>query len=147
VTTKVNPRSRARVLAVSGLYQMDLLSKEVSAVVQEVRAGVSDQEEALYYLDQNEQASALDFFESLLRGTWDKREELDQVIAGKLENWSLDRIGQVERAILRLGSFELLHREDIPKKVTLNEMVELSKSFCDEKSKDLINGVLDAIAP
>lgn len=147
MTTKVNPRSRARVLAVSGLYQMDLLSKEVSAVVQEVRAGVSDQEEALYYLDQNEQASALDFFESLLRGTWDKREELDQVIAGKLENWSLDRIGQVERAILRLGSFELLHREDIPKKVTLNEMVELSKSFCDEKSKDLINGVLDAIAP
>ena len=56
-------------------------------------------------------------------------------------------MGMLERAILRLGCFELLHREDIPAKVSLNEMVELSKSFCDVKSKDFINGVLDAVAP
>lgn len=147
MTAKVSPRSRARVLAISALYQMDLLSKDLDSVIKEVREGVSDQEEALYYLSQEERAKALDFFEALLRGVWEKREELDSRISGNLENWSLDRVGHVERAILRLGCYELLFRDDIPKKVSLNEMVELSKSFCDQRSKDFVNGVLDAIAP
>lgn len=134
-------------LTVSALYQLELLKKDLQAVIKEVREGVSDQEEALYYLTAEDRAEALDFFEGLLRGTWEKRIEIDQRISDNLENWSLDRVGQVERAILRLGSYELLFREDIPKKVSLNEMVELSKSFCDQKSKDFVNGVLDAIAP
>lgn len=147
MSSKVNSRSRARVLVVSALYQMELLKKDLLSVIKEIRDGVSDQEETLYYLTGEDRAEALDFFEGLLRGTWERREEIDQRISDNLENWSLDRVGQVERAILRLGSYELLYREDIPKKVSLNEMVELSKSFCDQKSKDFVNGVLDAIAP
>lgn len=134
-------------LAVSALYQMELLGKDLPAVVKEVREGVSDHEDSLYYLSHEDRGEALDFFESLLRGTWENREQIDERLRDNLENWSLDRVGQVERAILRLGSYELLFREDIPKKVSLNEMVELSKSFCDQKSKDFVNGVLDAIAP
>ena len=108
---------------------------------------MGDAEESLYYLSQKERASALNFFEELLRGVLENRENLDQRISDNLDNWTLDRVGMVEKAILRLGSYELLYRDDIPKKVTINEMVELSKSFCDMKSKDFINGVLDAIAP
>lgn len=142
-----SPRSRARVLVVSALYQMDLLNKSIPDVVKEVREGVSEDPESLYYLPERERAQALDFFEELLRGTWDNKPELDAKIEDKLDNWTLNRVGMLERAILRLGCFELLHRDDIPSKVSLNEMVELSKSFCDVKSKDFINGVLDAIAP
>jgi N utilization substance protein B len=144
---QVSPRSRARVLVVSALYQMDLLDKNLTDAVKEVRKGVSEDPESLYYLPKRDRAEALDFFEVLLRGTCERKTELDQQIEDKLENWTLSRVGLLERAILRLGCFELLHREDIPTKVSLNEMVELSKSFCDIKSKDFINGVLDAIAP
>ena len=142
-----SPRSRARVLVVSALYQIDLLKKPVIDVIGEVRNGVSEDPESLYYLPERERAQALDFFESLLRGTLQNQAELDAKIEDKLDNWTLNRVGMLERAILRLGCFELLHRDDIPVKVSLNEMVELSKSFCDVKSKDFINGVLDAIAP
>jgi transcription antitermination protein NusB len=147
VATRVSPRSRARVLAVSGLYQLDLLGEDLGKVVDDVRKGVSDNEDSLYYLTKNERDSALDFFEALLRGTWEKKAEIDERLRLNLENWSLERLGHVERAILRLGCYELLYCDDIPKNVSLNEMVELSKSFCDFKSKDLINGVLDSIAP
>ena len=147
MATKVSPRSRARVLAITALYQVDLLEKTIDEVIQDVRGGVSDEVESLYYLSKNERKASLDFFESLLKGTWEKREELDTRLSDNLDNWTLDRVGNLERAILRLGSYELLFCEDIPSKVTLNEMVELSKSFCDIKSKDFINGVLDAISP
>lgn len=144
---KVGPRSRARVLAVTALYQIELLGKDLVQVLKEVRDGVDDGEESLYYLSLNERTAALDFFEGLVRGVVDKRAALDERISDNLENWSLDRVGLVEKAILRLGSYELLYRDEIPKNVTLNEMVELSKSFCDVRSKDFVNGVLDAIAP
>jgi N utilization substance protein B len=81
----------------------------------------------------------------VIRGVAENRELLDAEISRRLQNWTLDRLGMVERAILRLGAYELLFREEIPREVTLNEMVELSKSFCDARSKDFVNGVLDAI--
>ena len=64
----VTARRRARVLALSGLYQMDLLEKSPEEVIKEVRDGVSDQPESLYYLEKNEEGPALDFFELLIRG-------------------------------------------------------------------------------
>lgn len=143
----VTARRRARVLALSGLYQMDLLEKSPEEVIKEVRDGVSDQPESLYYLEKNDQGAALDFFELLLRGVAQNQPELDKEIQRHLQNWTLERVGRIERAILRLGCYELLHRQEIPARVSLNEMVELSKSFCDVRSKDFVNGVLDAIAP
>ncbi len=142
----MSARRRARVLALSALYKLDLLGSSLDDVIAEVREGVCDQPESLYYLEKSGQAEALDFFEELVRGVWDTHGDLDSQLEDQLENWTWDRLGRVERAILRLGCYELLHREDIPSKVSLNEMVELSKSFCDAKSKDFVNGVLDSIA-
>lgn len=145
VSAKVSARRRARVLAISALYQMDLLARSADEVIREIREGVSDKPESLYYLEDAEQGPALDFFETVIRGVAENRELLDAEISRRLQNWTLDRLGMVERAILRLGAYELLFREEIPREVTLNEMVELSKSFCDARSKDFVNGVLDAI--
>lgn len=140
-------RRRARELAISGLYQMELMDRTVDQVIREIREGVSDKPESLYYVEAGQQGPALDFFELLLRGVAENRPALDKEIESHLQNWTLERLGRIERAILRLGCYELIHREEIPREVSLDEMVELSKSFCDVKSKDFVNGVLDAIAP
>jgi N utilization substance protein B len=135
------------VLAISALYQMDLLDRSADQVVREVREGVSDRPESLYYLEAAEQGPALDFFEVLIRGVAQNQPAIDAEIESHLENWTLQRLGRIERAILRLGCYELLHRDEIPREVSLDEMVELSKSFCDARSKEFVNGVLDAIGP
>lgn len=126
---------------------MELLGRPVEQVVNEVRQGASDKPESLYFVEAGQQAATLDFFELLIRGVTENRPVLDKEIESHLKNWTLERLGRIERAILRLGCYELLHREEIPREVSLDEMVELSKSFCDVKSKDFVNGVLDAITP
>ena len=74
------------------------------------------------------------------------KSEIDERISDHLnKQWTLERLGSVERAILRLGTLEILYQEDVPKKVAINEALELAKQFADEKSKRLINGILDKI--
>lgn len=82
------------------------------------------------------------FYESLVKGTTEHRDEIDATLAEKLENWSLDRLPKIERTVLRLAVYELLHHEDVPHRVVLNEAIELCKQFGDEKSGRFVNGVL-----
>ena len=70
--------------------------------------------------------------------------ELDKIISRYLENWSLNRLGQTDRAILRLSAYEMLYY-DTPKVVVINEAVELAKKYSDDKVVKLINAVLDKI--
>ena len=142
----MTPRQRARALVLSALYQVDLVAKPIDKLVAEVRKEATDDPNSLYYLEVKDRAKALDFFEELLMGVSSRLPEIDRSVEEHLHNWSWDRVGRTERAILRLGCYELSYREDIPVSVSVNEMVELSKSFCDPKSKDFVNGVLDSIA-
>ena len=82
----------------------------------------------------------------LISGVVENLEELDQVIMGFSRNWRLDRIARIELTILRLALYEMLYRHDIPVKVGINEGIELSKKFGDEKSSRFVNGILDAAA-
>jgi N utilization substance protein B len=82
----------------------------------------------------------------IISGVVDNMEDLDEVIMGFSENWRLDRIARIELTILRLSLFEMLYRRDIPVKVGINEGIELSKKFGDEKSSRFVNGILDAAA-
>ncbi|MCF8030511.1 MAG: transcription antitermination factor NusB [Desulfohalobiaceae bacterium] len=82
----------------------------------------------------------------IISGVVDNMEDLDEVIMGFSENWRLDRIARIELTILRLSLFEMLYRPDIPVKVGINEGIELSKKFGDEKSSRFVNGILDAAA-
>jgi N utilization substance protein B len=86
------------------------------------------------------------FARELVLGVWDNLKEIDALIEGHSHNWRLDRMSRIDRNVLRLGIFELKYREDIPRKVTLNEAVELGKNFGTEESSAFINGLLDRVA-
>lgn len=85
------------------------------------------------------------YIEQVTKGIFENLEELDKKIESYLKGWKMDRIGKTDLAILRLAVYEILYREDIPYKVSINEAVELAKSFCDDASPSFINGVLAGI--
>ena len=89
--------------------------------------------------------AAKEFAAFLVQGTCEHKEELDKLIAGCSDNWSLGRMSKVDINILRLAVFEFLYCDDIPPKVTLNEAVDLGKTFGSENSGSFINGILDAL--
>jgi len=85
------------------------------------------------------------FAEELVRGTERHREGIDERIRAASEHWDPARMASLDRAILRLAIFELLHREDIPPKVSINEYIEIAKKYSTEDSGSFVNGILDRI--
>jgi len=85
------------------------------------------------------------FAEELVRGADGHRTELEERIAAVSEHWDPERMASIDRAILQLAAFELLHREDIPPKVSINEYIEIAKKFSTEDSGAFVNGILDRI--
>ena len=85
------------------------------------------------------------FATTLFTGTAQHLGELDAMITSHADNWQLNRMAVIDRNILRLGAFELLHMDDVPSKVCINEAIELAKRFGDADSGKFINGILDAI--
>lgn len=81
----------------------------------------------------------------LARGCWDLREAIDGEIREAVEHWDLERMACIDRAVLRLAIFEILHRDDIPVKVSINEAIELGKRFSTKNSGAFINGILDRV--
>ena len=87
-----------------------------------------------------------DYVKDVFFGVYQNMEALESVIAKNLVGWKKERVSLVSMAILRLGAYEILYREDIPAKVSINECIELSKKYDDEKTYIFVNGVLNAIA-
>lgn len=85
------------------------------------------------------------FADPLIRGTIEYRAEIDGVIAKHVRNWSLDRMAAVDRNVLRLAVYEMLHREDIPPVVSINEAVDIAKKFSTHDSGKFVNGILDKV--
>lgn len=83
------------------------------------------------------------FAEALIRGILAIHQELDAQIAEASKNWGVDRMGTVDRNILRIGAYEILHRDDIPPVATINEAVDLAKTFSSLESGRFVNGILD----
>lgn len=84
------------------------------------------------------------YVDDVVNGVLENLETIDNTINKYLGNWSLDRLGKTDKAILRLGTYEILYY-DTPKVVAINEAVELSKKYSDDKIVKLINAVLDKI--
>ena len=91
-------------------------------------------------------ATAREFAEVRVRGAWSERGALDAALEPYLENWSLYRLGTVERAVLRLAAWELQNCTEIPSPIVVNEAVDLAKWFSESKSGRFVNGVLDKFA-
>jgi transcription antitermination protein NusB len=87
-----------------------------------------------------------DFARELVDGVRREREELDALIERHSVGWTLDRIAPLERNILRVGLFELLHRPDVPTEVAIDEAVEAAKELCSADAPGFVNGILGAVA-
>ncbi len=102
-------------------------------------------------LEQSEQADTLSgadkiFLENLVAGVRDRQEELDAVIGQYAQGWALNRLARVDLTILRMAVYEILHMPEVPVGASINEAVELSKRFCEDKSSGFINGILGSVA-
>jgi len=85
------------------------------------------------------------FAEPLIRGVLERQAEIDDRIKQYARNWDLHRMAVVDRNILRLAIYEMLHREDIPPVVSINEAVDIAKRFSTEDSGKFVNGILDRV--
>lgn len=85
------------------------------------------------------------FLEAITRGVMAYRQQIDRIIERFSSNWKISRMSCVDRNIMRVAVFEMLFREDIPAKVSINEAIDIGKKFGTEDSGAFINGILDSI--
>lgn len=97
----------------------------------------------LFFEQREEPRDFYTFAEELIHGVLDHIEALDAIIAQYTQNWEFSRIARIDLAILRLALYEMLHRRDIPPIVSINEAIDLSKTFSNPDAKRFINGILD----
>ena len=86
-----------------------------------------------------------EFAEGLVNGVQEHRELIDAAIKARSKNWTLARMPLVDLNVMRLATFELMFRGDIPKKVSINEAIEIVRKFGDKESPAFVNGILDEI--
>jgi len=130
----MSKRSKARQVAVQMLFQTDLNPDVTGRMVREMIA------------DRLTEIAIQDFSWSLFAGTMEHRPELDEKIQRVAENWKLNRMAATDRAILRLGTFELTCTAT-PVGVVIDEAVELAKKFGSRQSSQFVNGILDRLVP
>jgi len=136
-------RTVARLAAVQALYQMEIASAGVEAVVREFSDHRFDADMEGERLAEADEA----FFAEVVRGVVEHQAVIDRAVARRLASgWRLERLDATLRAILRAGTFELTHRPDVPLEVAIDEYVEIGKSFFEGAEPGVINGVLDGVA-
>ena len=86
-----------------------------------------------------------EFAEELVQGVQAQREIIDEVIKTRSKNWSLSRMPRVDLNVMRMAAYELMFRPDIPKKVSINEAIEVVRRYGDKESPSFVNGILDEI--
>lgn len=130
-------RRRARELALTLLYQVEILGS----------AGVQAEEVMDIFWEQHytQDDAVKDFASLIAKEVVRNLEDIDAEIAKTSVNWKLDRMSCIDRNILRMAAFEIIHLEEIPPLVAINEAVELAKKYGAEESSRFINGVLNKI--
>jgi len=121
-------RREAREFVLCALYQREFTDAPLEEMLEDRNPG-----------DQ------LDYIEALFTGVLERREEIDRLIGERTVGWRFDRLALIDRNILRVAVYELLHSEEIPPEVAIDEAVELSKRYGTDQAKTFINGILDRI--
>ncbi len=127
-------RTLSREFALQILYQKELTKLPTVHVI-----------ERFWERETSADDEVKDFTSRLVIGVDHEMDKIDEAISQYATNWQLKRMAVIDRNILRLGVFELQFADDIPPKVTINEMVELAKKFGDLESSKFVNGILDKI--
>ena len=128
-------RREARELALQALYQLDVTGE-----------GDPGRGLALFWTHFEAPDDVRGFARELVQGVGEHRERIDALVAESAEHWRLPRLSRVDLNLLRLATFELLARPDIPASVTINEAIEIARRFGSEDSAAFVNGVLDHVA-
>lgn len=126
-------RSRARRRALQALYAWELSGSSIASVIDQFRH------------EQDMEIADLAYFEDLLRGVDAHRAELDTALRPHLDR-EVEDVDPIERAVLRMAAYELLHRPDVPYRVVINEAIEVTKRFGADHGHSYVNGVLDKLA-
>lgn len=142
-TNRTQARAAARLAAVQALYQHEMESTPVPALLHEFhnhRLGAT--------IEDAEYAEAdVDFFDDLVKGTTARAGEIDLAIEKKLASgWTLARLDKPMKALLRAGTYELMARKDVPVGATISEYVDVAHAFYERRESGFVNGLLDAIA-
>ena len=125
-------RTRARELALQFLYQVDLVHTDADGCEAFLREEERDVE-------------TRKFARRLIEGTLEHRPRIDEMIQEVAQNWNLSRMAVIDRNVLRIATYELVHCSDIPPKVAINEAIEIGKRYSTQNSGAFINGILDKI--
>jgi transcription antitermination protein NusB len=132
-------RRKGRRLAVQALYSWDVGHTDPSTLLEFPWYGKKNTE------GEDVAEEDLSFPQLIVRGTIERIEDVDRLIAEHLEHWDINRLARVDLAILRVGTYCLLCQPDIPPHVTIDEAVELAKELSSEEAYRFVNGVLDGI--
>ena len=126
-------RARARRRALQAVYAWQMSGGLVEQVI------------AQFAHEQAHEIADLEYFDDLVRGVVRHRASLDEALFGYLDR-TVEEVDPIERAVLRLSAYELIHRLDVPYRVVLNEAIEIAKRFGSEHGHTYVNGVLDRAA-
>lgn len=126
-------RHQGRECALQCLYQWDVTGAEVDSLLRG------------FWESRETSPEVRAFAEKLVRGTVREIARLDELIAEQAENWRLERMGRVDRNVLRLGVYELLAEPETPAAVVIDEAIELAKRFSSADAASFVNGILDGV--
>ena len=129
----MDKRTKARELAVQGLYQLDVQGPEALN-----RMGD-------FFVENDPDELVRKLAWDWTKGAWENLSQCDELIVSSTIKWGLSRLCLVDKSILRLSVYQLKFCPDIPHKVVINEAIELAKKFSTDKSPGFVNGVLDAV--
>jgi N utilization substance protein B len=135
-------RRKSREIALQMLYQLEMTGEHPLAVIDSYYELESGEDKNLDVAE-----AVRPFAEKLLNGVYVHRDELDKMIVTASENWRLERMSIIDRNVLRIALYEMLYCLEIPPKVSINEAIDLGKTFGSPDSGAFINGILDHLLP
>lgn len=121
-----------RIKVLQALYAFEIAKDPIEKVKKDILSDLEDKEKYKF---------ASDLIDNVLKNEI----KLDEMIKVKIENWEFERIALIDKLVLRIGLTELLYFPEIPPKVSINEAIEIAKSFCTNQSGKFVNGILDSI--
>ena len=129
----LHPRRAARQCVLEALFAYEFSKNDALSIVNQI-------------INKNSQVKAnQDFIQFLFECVLKNIKWSEDIIKSHLENWEIDRVAQIDRILLKMGICEIHFIDDIPPKVTISEMVEISKIYSTDESPNFINGILDAV--
>ncbi|SFC41727.1 NusB antitermination factor [Bacillus sp. OV322] len=122
-------RRLAREKALQAVYQIEISKSEIGDAMESVLDGSKTDE----------------YFEALVKGTVENKEKIDEILRKNLENWTIERLANIDRNLLRIAVYEMVYSDDVPVNVAMDEAIEIAKKFGDDQSGRFINAVLSKV--